>query len=467
MWSVMAEICSRIVPPLSLVVLARLLSPADFGVVGAAAVVVSFAAIFWDTGMGQAFIQRRHDHEAAANIVFWTNLTLAGVLYSGLVVSAGWIAQFFGDERIRHVLWVQGLVLLPSAAAAVFAADRRKTLDFKGLFWMRLTTSGIPIVSSVPLAMGGWGYWALIAGNLASAVLGLFVLWRGSSLKIGWGYNIAVAREMFVFGKFAMGEALLGWLYAWGDSLLIGRYFSTDELGVYRAANSVVAMVFAITVAPVFPVLFPLFSRLQQPGAIRRRLLEVVAAVSAISWMIGVMFAFNGDLIAALALGGKWTGAASMIAGLGVINGISYYSLAGHEAMRATGQVRAVFIMLFTSLSYSVPLWIWSVRSGVEFFLLVRLLLMIPGHALMFYFFRRHLGITPIEWLANLKGSVGAVFLLAVGVFGLGRCQLPLFLHAMGMLALAALYLTYSVRRSRLLGEVFETLKSRLLKAGR
>lgn len=460
-WSIAAEICGKALPPVSLIILARILVPADFGVVATASVVVSFASMFWDAGLGQALIQRKGETGPAVNVVFWTNLVLAVGLYGLIVAFSGPLARFFGDERVQRVLCVQALVLIPSACSAVFSSLHRRQLDFRRLFWVRLATSLVPLISSVPLALAGWGYWALVAGSLAGAVLNLAVLWHGSGARIGFSYDTRVARELAGFGIFVMGESLLAWLYAWGDSLLIGRYLSLDELGLYRAANSVVTIAFATAVVPVFPVLFPLFARAANREELKRKLLEVVLAVSALSWALGVMFAFNGDFVVSLVLGEKWARAGELVVLLGILNGVSYYSLAGNEALRAAGQARTTFLMMLIALSYSLPVWFWSVQHGVETFLQARLWLLVPGHLVMFYFFRRALGISPAAWLANVTGNLGRVAVLVATGFLLLLAHPPLWLRFAVTAALTAAYLALVVPRVAPLRRVFEKIMGR------
>ena len=140
-WSFLSELASKAVQPLVFVILARLLTPEDFGVVAAATMVISFSQIFWEAGMGKAIIQYQGDRVAAANAAFWVNNALGVVVVGALVAISGWVAdRIFHDPRVALVLWVMALQVFLSASVSVHVALLQKDMQFKHLFWVRLAT---------------------------------------------------------------------------------------------------------------------------------------------------------------------------------------------------------------------------------------------------------------------------------------------------------------------------------------
>ncbi|MCA9564736.1 MAG: oligosaccharide flippase family protein, partial [Myxococcales bacterium] len=127
-WSSLSEASSRALAPLIQIVLARMLTPEDFGVVASAAIILSFTNVLWDAGLSKALIQRREGLEEASHVVFWTNLALAGVVYAILLASADPIARLFQDARIAAVVRVMGINLLFGSLSSVHTALLRREL---------------------------------------------------------------------------------------------------------------------------------------------------------------------------------------------------------------------------------------------------------------------------------------------------------------------------------------------------
>jgi len=188
-WSVLGEVASRAVGPLVFIVLARLLVPEDFGVVAAAMVIISFSQVFSDAGLGKALIQRQNRVEESANVVFWINLGIGLVIVAILIAAAPLIAGFFHDERITPVVRVLSLQILLAAFSSVHTALLQKDLNFKQLFWVRLVTTAAPGLASIPLAIHGMGYWALVAGTLVGQVVQSTMFWMLSPWRPQWGLD--------------------------------------------------------------------------------------------------------------------------------------------------------------------------------------------------------------------------------------------------------------------------------------
>jgi PST family polysaccharide transporter len=180
-WSLLGEATTRLVAPLVLLVLARLLVPADFGVVAAATVLVSFSQTLADAGLGRAIVQRADRVDESSTTAFWMNLVLAGAVMLALVAAAPAIATFFRDARITDVVRVLALQVPLAAMCTVQVARLQRELAFKELFVVRLATAALPALVSIPMALHGHGYWALVAGTLVGQLLQVATLcWRGS-----------------------------------------------------------------------------------------------------------------------------------------------------------------------------------------------------------------------------------------------------------------------------------------------
>jgi len=207
-WSAFTEAVSRVASPVVTVILARLLVPQEFGIVASAMIVIAFAQMFWDAGLSKALIQTEYAPSEAGNVVFWTNTSLGLVLYPLLFFAAPWIADFFNSPASAPVLRVLGLQIVIASLSSVQYALFVRDLDFRRLFWIKLATALVPGLVSIPMAVGGFGVWALVTGSLIGQIMNLLLLWFSSTWRPRFQYDHELARKMVRFGFWVMMESL-------------------------------------------------------------------------------------------------------------------------------------------------------------------------------------------------------------------------------------------------------------------
>lgn len=373
-WSFLAEIASKAVTPLAFVILARLLTPEDYGVVAAATLAISFSQVFWEAGMGKALIHHRGDVPSAANAVFWVNTALGLVVAGLLIAISGPLAEHvFHDARVAPVLQVMSIQVLLGALASVHTSLLQKDMHFKRLFWVRLLTVSAPALLALPLAWYGMGYWALVAGSIVGQAVQVVMLWRASDWRPGFTFDSLIARRLARFGSWVAVSGLLSWFYLWADSLIVGMFLGSHNLGLYRTGNTLVLMIYGLLFGPLLPVLYSHFSQIQSSHEeIRRVLLKTVRLVTLVA--IPVAFALYGfaEPIGDLVFGAEWQGVGLVIALMALVHGFSWVVGTNGEAYRAVGRPDyETKIMAGALLMYAVAYWV-SVRHGLEAFLWTR-----------------------------------------------------------------------------------------------
>jgi PST family polysaccharide transporter len=373
-WSALGEIASRTIGPLVFIVLARLLVPEDFGVAAAATVLISFSQVFSDAGLAKALIQRQDRVEESANIVFWLNLGISIAVVAILLVGAPLIAWFFKDERIAPVIRVLSLQILFMAFSTVHTALLKKNLNFKPLFWVRLATTTIPGLASIPLAIYGMGYWALVAGTLIGQAVQSAVLWMCNPWRPRWDFDPDLARKLISFGKWAMLSSVLGWFYLWMDAIFVGHYLGSHDMGLYRTGNTFVTMIFGLIFSPLLPVLYSFFSIAQlNQQKLREALIAVTHAITLIALPLGFGLFALGDLAADVFFGKQWQGVGHVIGIMALMHAFSWIVGANGEVYRSIGKPHietwvngSMLLLYFTG-------YLISVRFGLQSFLHTRL----------------------------------------------------------------------------------------------
>jgi PST family polysaccharide transporter len=376
-WSFLSEFAAKAIQPIIFIIVARLLTPEDFGVLSAALMVISFAQLFWDAGVGKALIQRQIDEEKSANAAFWINLGMGVVVAGILLVTAGPIARtFFHDERVTVVLQVMTLQVLLGAVSAVHVSLLQKDFGFQKLFWVRFATVSLPGLASIPLAWAGFSYWALVAGSLVGQLAQTVLLWRMSSWRPKWTFDRVVALDLGRFGAWVGLAGLLSWFYTWADALIVGMYLGSHDLGLYRTGSQFAMMAFFILFGPIKPVLYSLLSRLNADRDRVRRAVPIIFKLLIVSAVpLAVTTYMLSEPLGAALFGPKWTGIGLVIGVMALMQGFSWVVGMNSEMYRAAGKPAYDTIVTASLLLVYLAAYIFSIRQGFTVFLWVRLAL--------------------------------------------------------------------------------------------
>lgn len=377
------------------IALARLLNPEDFGVMTAAMMVIAFSQIFWEAGMGKALIQRQTDIEEAANAAFMINIGL-GVLIAGLLyLCAQPIAQtIFQNDRVTAVLQVMTLQVLLGALGSVQTALLQKEMGFKKLFWVRFATVSLPGLASIPLAWYGWGYWALVFGTLVGQLAQVLMLWRVSQWRPKFKQECVVTTEILKFGAWVGTTGLLSWFYAWADSMVVGHYLGSYDLGLFNTGGKLPAIVYAMIFGPILPVLYSHLSRIGAEQERMKNFAELaIASLTLISVPIAITLFVFSHHIESVVFGDKWIGVGVVIAYMSITHGYSWIIGMNGEFFRAAG--KPSYETIATSLTFCIYIgvYLWVVNEGLEKFVMARAAVMFVGLAIQLLIIKKVLGV--------------------------------------------------------------------------
>jgi len=441
-WSALMEVVSRTAAPIIFVVLARLLTPDDFGVMATAMIAISFSQMFWDAGLSKALIQTKAAPEEAAHVVFWTNVVLGFLIYLLLFISAPAIASFFKSPASGPVIQVLGIQIILASLTSVQQALFVRDLNFRGLFWIKLLTALIPALFSLPLALYGYGVWSLVAGSLIGQGINLYLLWRKSNWRPLFRYDWLVARSLFTFGFWVLLESIGAWLIVWGDNLIVGHFLGVHDLGVYRTGWMMVTIIFGLVLNPFLPVLYPTFSRMQDDlPALKSAFHRVNRVIFALALPMGTGLLLLGSETATILFGEKWQGLGFVLSMLGFMNGMAWLVGVNADLYRATGRPDMNTKLMYLSLLYYLPAYYLAAQHGLLAFTITRLavaLLAIPIHI---YLCVVLLGISPFYIWEKGKSMLLSTVAMVAGISILKWGLFPFFLvhHAVASLGVMIL----------------------------
>ncbi len=341
------------------IVLARLLMPDDFGIIAMAMMVTGLGLVFQDLGLGQALVQRERISEKHTRAAFWGTLVMAGLLYGSVVLSAPHIGVFFDEPRMVPVIKTIAFVFLFAPFAVVPRSMLQRDLDFKTQFFATLIGSlGYGIVG-IGMALLDYGYWALVGAALASAggnAVTLCILMRYLPPFVPSFRGLG---DLYGFGTGATGVGLLNYIAQQIDYLVIGRWLDSAALGLYEKAFRLVHAPLAIIGGIISPVLFPVFSRLQEQQARAREIMgKILTVVAALSFPPLAVFAVAAPELIPLVLGEQWVDAvapAQILAAAGALR-----TLVNPAAMLPKG-FGAIYAQMWRNGVYAAVLFVGAI----------------------------------------------------------------------------------------------------------
>lgn len=265
------------------IVLARLLSPEDYGLIGMLSIFMLIAGTFIDGGFGFAIIQKKRPTQEDYSTVFFWNLGLAIVLYIVLYFCAPAIASFYHVPLLSKVLRVSGMVLIINALRAIHENMLNKQFQFKKLAITTIISSIISLALTIWMAYMGFGVWALVAQTLILQTIPMVVYWLTNKWIPKLVFSLKSFKELFSFGFYMLMNALMVTIVNNIQGLLIGRLYNPALMGYYSKAHSTETLASTTISQAVTQVTFPLYSELQDQmerlNAIIKRLTTTMAFI--------------------------------------------------------------------------------------------------------------------------------------------------------------------------------------------
>ncbi|NKF21887.1 lipopolysaccharide biosynthesis protein [Solimonas marina] len=301
----------------STLILSRLLSPTDFGVISMVLAFTAFANLFRDLGISAASIQRAGLTHGQMTNLFWLNV-MAGLVLSLIVVAASpLVAWFYGRPELRAVTAVLSLTFLASSIGAQHSALLQREMRFSSKVTADVLGVVTTLIVSCVLALAGFGYWALAIGTIAGAMVTSAIYVVTSGFRPGLPRRDAEIRSIVGFGAHVTGFEIVNYFHRNFDNILIGRVWGADALGLYSRAYQLLMLPIANLRTPINAVAYPALSRLRADAVSYRRFFVKIASLLAfLSMPLTTYMAVNSDIVIRLALGEQWMGAAPIFQAL-------------------------------------------------------------------------------------------------------------------------------------------------------
>lgn len=374
-WLVLFRLTDRGIGFVSTLILARILVPADFGLVAMGTSILAalelLSAFNFDIALIQNSRAERRHYDTA-----WTFAVAFGLFNAiGMCLLAKPAAHFFGEPRVEGLMYALALCTSIQGFENIGIVAFQKDLELHKEFWLGLTKKLSGFVVTIAAAMLLGSYWALVCGMLTLRVTGLLLSYRLHPYRPR--LSLAAAGELFNYSKWLLLNNLLIFLNNRGTDFVIGRFNGAASLGLYSLSYELANLPTTELVFPISRAVFPGYSRLAGDlGQLRRAFLQVISLVSLLTVPAGALIGLVAEPLVQLLLGAKWLGAVPLIEVLAVFgivrslhgpNGSIYLALGKPRiiaALQCVQLVIAIALMLYLVPRFGPIGAAWSILIG-------------------------------------------------------------------------------------------------------
>jgi O-antigen/teichoic acid export membrane protein len=299
---------------LTSIVLARLLTPEDFGVVAVALVLATLIDTVQDLGMGAAIIQRRTVDQVLLNSVFYLNVAIGALLATGMLLFASPLAEALGNRSATTVIQAYAAITFVTALGQIHQSILRRKMQFRKIAWVTAASAVITASISLIGAIAGMNYWALVLGAAVGAMAGTIMLWGFDQWRPSRHVSSSSLASIWGFGWHTFMTNLLYFSWTQIDKVIVGRGAGSAALGIYTIGQRVISTPLSAISSVIDEVTFPAFSRRQdENGALRSGFTRSSAVIALMTFPLMAGAAAVATPMVAVVFGPKWSDLAPVI----------------------------------------------------------------------------------------------------------------------------------------------------------
>jgi len=306
-WSFIDNIASLGISFIIGVILARILSPKDFGLIGMLSIFIAISQSFIDSGFRQSLIRKQNCTQTDYSTVFYFNIVIGLLFYFILYVFAKPISNFFYEPILKDLIRVLGLGLIINSLSIIQSTLLTKRIDFKLQAKISVISSTISGIISIYLAYKGFGVWSLVLLMLVKYTINLLLFWFWSSWKPIWMFSLNSLKELFSFGSKLLVSGLIDTIYKNVYYIIIGKYFSSLELGYYTRADQFQALPSSNIQSIIGRVSFPVLLTIQNDiPRLREAYKKIIRSTMLVTFVLMLGMAAVARPMIYTLIGEKW-----------------------------------------------------------------------------------------------------------------------------------------------------------------
>lgn len=408
------------------IILARLLLPAQFGIIGMLALFIAVAQSLMDSGFGSALIQKQNADRVDESSIFFFNIIVGITLAYALCLTAPWIAKFYDQPLLVGLTRFMSLSLVFNAFGLVQLAILTKRLDFKTQMKVGIAASIASGAIGVYLALKGYGVWSLAVQSVSNALFRSAILWVVSPWRPALAFSPRALRQMVGFGSRLAAAGMLNTFFDNFYYAFIGKMFSATDLGYYTRASSMERVVTSATTQTISRVMFPALATIQNDTErLKRYYQEATKLIVFVSFPIMIGLASVSDNLIPFLFGARWQPSAYYFSVLCIAGMLYPLHALNLNALQVKGRsdvflrleiAKKILILASVAMSY---------RWGIAGLLYAQIIVSILAYLLNSHYSGRLIGYGRREQLKDIVPALLVSIFMAVPTYFAGQVNAP------------------------------------------
>ncbi len=382
--TIISQGCKFVLQTISTVVLARLLIPADFGLIAMVTAITNFALVFRDLGLSTATVQKAEINHEQVSTLFWINAAIGLMVTLAVIAAAPLVSRFYGEPRLMPIAIALSATFLLGGLAVQHQAMLQRHMRFLAIGLIEIISMAISIAAAIVAAILGAGYWALVIMHISLAIVITLGMWCAFPWKPGLPKRRVGTRSMLRFGGHITGFNIVNYFARNADNILIGKFIGATALGFYSKAYALLMLPITNLRGPMFAVATPALSLLQtEPTKYKTYYEKIVTIVAFLSMPLMVYLAIYAEEVIILILGRQWLPAARIFQVLAIAAFIQPAASTRGLVLISLGQGRRYLIWgvvnaVITVISFIIGIW-WGAIGVATAYSAANYLILLPS----------------------------------------------------------------------------------------
>ncbi len=420
-WSIVSRFGKQAVQLITTFVLARLISPGDFGLIGMTMVFLNFASLFQDMGTASSVIQVKETNQKFLSTVYWLNVFSGFLILVIFYFTAKSIALFYKEPQLESIIYTMSWIFPITALSSVQGALMERELGFKKLSIMEITATMAGSIAGIGGALLGMGPFSLVFQSLVLCIcttIGLFILCKW---KPRFHFSLGELKKIYKFSLNLTGYNIFNYFSRNADYFLIGKFLGKEALGLYTFAYNLMLVPLRNISGAIGRVLFPVLSKLQDDHhAFRETYLQLIKKVAFFTFPIVIGILAVSTPFFTYFLGGKWVPALPLVfilTPLGLIQSIinltgAIYTAKGRTDLQFKWNV---IFGVFIILSFVIGLN-WGVTGVASAYMIAALIIAYPNLKIPYNLVQ----LKPFNVFKTILPSLGITIVMGIVVYYMG-----------------------------------------------
>ena len=465
LWRFFERIGAQIISFLVTIVLARLLSPKEFGVVAIITVITSVLQVFVDGGFGNALIQKKDANDEDFSTVFYFNLVFCTIIYIILFFCAPIISNFYSNTAMTAMIRVAGIIIIISGIKNIQQAYVSRNFLFKKFFYATLGGTLVSAIVGIVLALKGAGTWALIYQMVSNTLIDTIVLWCVVSWRPKKVFSWDSLKDMFQYGNKLLITSLLNTLYSNYRQLIIGKYYSSADLAYYNRGKQFPFLIVTNINTSLDSVLFSAMSKVQnEKDKVKVLIKESMGFGIFFMWPMLLIMAASAESLVSVILTDTWSDAVPYLRIFCFVCLTFPIQTANFNALKAKGSSDICLLTQIIETVIGMTLLLMAINKSVYWVSIMYLITSIISTINIMFFSHKICNYSVKEQIIDIWKMIisGVVVYLSTRYIFLKNCLITLIIQiCVGLLVYLGMIIILRVEYGRKVLRIIKKKKGR------